>query len=624
MRLISLQFHSESTESATIPLRKNEDPGSLYLSPEWRHGLTCKPEDSPLAVMLSGLSDSNSFSIRATVGREETIKTGEIRVVAGSHDNLLTGGELTSSVKFQVNQSLASSDVILKVRTDAGVTCHDDALEWQFRQDSRSQWCTFATTVHRVYLLLDRPGSPWSLRFAEADRWVWTDALDVATVWAHGAQSVDAAAGLVTQSVYELGQRPEDRGGLRYASDLAQYVSRDRFFCSDFLAHLRGAPDWPSLVNCFDLSSIVSTFANAIGCELHQGQLTTSALSFQTNLVLAIGLPPPQVFHFRKHAQTWNGTDASSQVLAWDGCLGLNDSLNPSQQPFHLSLARGFTVAQYRTLLIQPLPPNPTLSIRQENRHISRSASLASGDQLLALISGSRPSQSEALRAPQHAHANHFLFLGFTFDGTEFEGFRLLRATAYYCDPAHERYSEVFDTFWRRVSDDAAPTIRVTIEVTATPESAQQTLRDQFDNVPAPPMVVDGIGDSAFKTEAGAVVFSRANAVALVSSVRWGAPSDIQQHICHALDKQLMTPPVESEASKTLALTDGVALIDPDQLLPRTGRPGWCRLSTTTGSLALEDGKAIYRAGAGDNHEVRLFRRSSLPPGDRDLTIDLR
>ena len=116
----------------------------------------------------------------------------------------------------------------------------------------------------------------------------WVDALDQACVWAGGKLNPLDAATAVTQAV-------NSNLGLTYdvshrASKYTQAVGLASWFlCTAFLAFINQQPAGKgNVVNCTDCASIVSSFANVLGCQL-AAVVMASPGGFLCNKIIAIG-----------------------------------------------------------------------------------------------------------------------------------------------------------------------------------------------------------------------------------------------------------------------------------------------------------------------------------------------
>jgi hypothetical protein len=190
-----------------------------------------------------------------------------------------------------------------------------------------------------VYTVLDVPTAPWVQSIDTANTQLpWADVLDFACAWARGATDADEAAALITQSVYDLG--PEvlaydcPGGGItHYTIPILDY-----FNCSEFIDRLRGGVGNGYYLNCTDCAAIVSTFANAVGCDLWQSTMGARGFPFfGTNPFLAIGSGRWERAcgwgAFDYHEVAWkNGCAADDAVF--DACVKLDAGSDPLLPPF--------------------------------------------------------------------------------------------------------------------------------------------------------------------------------------------------------------------------------------------------------------------------------------------------
>ena len=234
--------------------------------------------------------------------------------------------------------SFALGDVRLATR---GVGAWDVNWRWQYRLDDSSPWQDFAWTQHRIYALLDVPSRPWLQQpFVESNKQLpWAEVLERGCDWARHATSPDHAASRLTAAVYALGGSLVDYdcagGGSTHYTRLIPQLSVD---CTAFLDLLRGGMGNGRLVNCIDCASIVSTFANALGCELWQsGMFSDSGAPFALNPILTIGSHVWQTAcnwgSFGYHEVAWKG-GCTVQDTVFDACLLINGSSSPIHAPY--------------------------------------------------------------------------------------------------------------------------------------------------------------------------------------------------------------------------------------------------------------------------------------------------
>lgn len=165
----------------------------------------------------------------------------------------------------------------------------------------------------------------------------WTEVLDLACTWAQGATTAEAAAAAVTRRVYgNLGLKYDRKSGASAYTN-GQPIGWV-FLCSDFLSFLAGKGGKGNTVNCTDCATIVTTFANAVGCNLFASQMySANGMSepFKLNKMVGIGstvwsypFDPPGGPEFSYHEVAWTGTASYGDPL-YDACLQVDAGTNP-------------------------------------------------------------------------------------------------------------------------------------------------------------------------------------------------------------------------------------------------------------------------------------------------------
>lgn len=277
-------------------------------------------------------------------------------------------GEVASrQVSFGPADSTGPQKFTLKnVRlASRGVGVSDIAWLWQFRAAPGDPWRDLQTTRHRVFTVVALPTAPWSDQPQPGDGTAlpWTETLEFACRWATGARSRDDAARRITESVFALGGRL-----LEYSCPIGTLESYsisilDLFNLTAFLRRLRGGVGQGRYVNCSDCASIVSTFANSLGCDLWQSRMGVYNPSFQTNPILAIGT---SVFQspcgwgtgFTYHEVAWKGACTANDEV-FDACLALDADATPFAPPHVPLLPVNMRFGesgdgQYRDIFAQP------------------------------------------------------------------------------------------------------------------------------------------------------------------------------------------------------------------------------------------------------------------------------
>lgn len=356
VHLDAIKFnHDPSTvHNNAINIRKN---ASEFIEvPEWRAGISVNPEDSRAAYAKKETS-GNTLTIQARFRwLGSSAKSVEVRALDPTVDppgppgcmgiiirllrriiralfgNVL--GEVKSRTISFSGTGLGAFETfeLIHSRLDqVGVGIRVTTWRWQYRIDN-GPWTDMETSRHRIYVLLETPNDPWQQTpySASNTHLPWTDVLDRACNWAFLATTRDQAATGITQQVYNLGNSVitydcPGGGGTRYAYP--------NFDCTAFLERIEGGPGNGQYVNCSDCATFVSTFANAVGCDLWQSRM---GLSFDLNPILAIGSNTWETAcgwgGFYYHEIPWkDGCTASDRV--YDACLQVDGDADPTSSP---------------------------------------------------------------------------------------------------------------------------------------------------------------------------------------------------------------------------------------------------------------------------------------------------
>jgi hypothetical protein len=394
LRLEAIKFNHD-TSSATVDafnIRKNET--EFIEPPEWRRGLSINPEDSPAAYALCE-TRGNTLTIKAsfctdTPGSIEVCAIdGRIypaleggpdlppNVLALLHPPLgdgtanILGSVLTKTITLSEGESSFLFDLQNVRIWDVGVGLQDIIWRWRYRLGGTSIWTEFAVTTHRIYTTLTIPTCPWQEgNFQTSNiQLPWADVLYYACDWAAGTQNSDDAAEAITRRVNQLGPSI-----LHYANSTF-YTDQRRFDCTSFVRRLRVPPGTKGgAVNCDDCATIVSTFANAVGCSLSQMCIRRIGKDhFRLNRNLRIGKPQWQKGSFYHHEVASEG-QCREEDEVFDACLQVDTSEGLPHPPIALlptNLRFGHTgEAGYRFRLVaqQDEPytqPHPQCKRRQ-------------------------------------------------------------------------------------------------------------------------------------------------------------------------------------------------------------------------------------------------------------------
>jgi hypothetical protein len=362
VRLEALTLAHDPTDPSSSALALRRDAATTVTLPEWRRAASVNPEDSPVSYAVARL---DSPAVLAQVRRlEPTLAGGQLR--AGPSSPL--GSVESTTVAFAADDDLVTVRATVS-HQQLGLRAPDvfDVIwQWQWRTDPADDWDDLDETELRVYVLLDVPTAPWQQSPADAGnvQLPWTTVLDHACRWARGAGTAGAAAAQITQAVYDLAPELIEYGCPILAA--TQY-STPSFDCTAFLDRLRGGLGNGRYVNCTDCATIVSTFANALGCDLWQSTMWTLAADgkldpFFTNEIVAIGASgwstPCGWLGFNYHEVAWTG-DCGVNDEVYDACLLVDGDGDPVDTPHVPLLSTGLRFGnpdelEYRARLATP------------------------------------------------------------------------------------------------------------------------------------------------------------------------------------------------------------------------------------------------------------------------------
>ena len=355
VRLEAIELNHDPTGASVDALTIRRNASQPITVPEWRHGVTTQPEDSPAAYSIAE-TQGHTLTIRVQLRRlDPSVESVEVRAIDGN----AAGGCL-----YAILQALGitpivrpgPANVLGEVRPRSVTFRSDDLTDfeifelagvrlwqggvgvsvtnwrWQARRASYDPWTDIGTSSHEIFALLGTPTAPWqqSPSSSSNTQLPFTEVLRHACTWAAGATSADEAAERVTRAVYDLGPSILEYdcpggGSTRY--------SFPSFNATAFLERLAGGTGNGKYVNCTDCATIVSTFANALGCDLWQSRMGSF---FQLNPLLAIGSGVWQTAcnwgSFAYHEVAWKGACTSAENV-YDACLQVDGDSNPTSAP---------------------------------------------------------------------------------------------------------------------------------------------------------------------------------------------------------------------------------------------------------------------------------------------------
>jgi hypothetical protein len=339
LSVTAIKFNHDTSAATSDALNIRVDAAGFVKVPEWVGGETLASE-SPAAYAI-GAVGKNTITVQARFKTDRLSKFTEVRAVFIARVGVPKGplGDLAPAqvifdasgnsgfVSFQCTSGLGSTVRVRNIQ-----------WQWQFRTTPSGAWKTFATTLHRIYVLLAPPTAPWQQApyLSSNLQLPWTDVLDVACAWASGASTRDAAAGLIADHVHALGP-----GTITYdcpGGGATHYASGNMFNCTAFLSRLGGGFGNGLYVNCTDCATITSTFSNILGCDLWQSRMGSS---FALNEILGIGSAVWQTAcgwgSFSYHEVAWKNQCIQSDAL-FDACLQVDGDANPTGGAPHVGV----------------------------------------------------------------------------------------------------------------------------------------------------------------------------------------------------------------------------------------------------------------------------------------------
>lgn len=340
LSILAIKFNHDSASATHDALNIRTDATGFVPVPEWTAGETLASQ-SPAAYAINAVG-KNQITVKARFKIKKLFKFVEVRALFVGKGLFLLKSPLGDLAPTQVifNDTGDSGWVTFNCLSGLGTTVRRKSIKWkwQFRTAPNAAWTDFATTNHRIYVLLDVPTAPWQQTpYTSGNvQLPWTDVLDIACQWGLGANTRDKAAGLVTDHVYALGP-----GTVTYdcpGGGSTHYAGNGLFNCTSFLDRLAGGPGSGIYVNCSDCATIVSTFANALGCDLWQSRMQSG---FALNEMLGIGSTTWQTccgwVSFSYHEVAWkNSCDVNDAVF--DACLQVDGDANPTGGQPHTAL----------------------------------------------------------------------------------------------------------------------------------------------------------------------------------------------------------------------------------------------------------------------------------------------
>lgn len=542
---------NHDTDSATcdaLNIRKNET--EFVTTPEWKRTISTLPEHSLAAYAIKEIG-KNVITIKARFTRDDlTVTSVEIQAVNVAGDEASLPAHSDQVIPSTVLPPRpAHSDVLgwvppqqitfsadgelLKLQdskvSQAGVGTDVIHWQWQYRRDKNGDWQNIGETTHQIHTVLSLPQCPWQQQPYEPDntQLPWADVLDYACHWAYGTHHANDAAIKLTYSFRELEKV------FHIVYDFSAFYSNPDFDCTSFLGLLKGGLGKGRKLNCSDCATVVSTFANIVGCSLSQSCMSGKSISFITNPIRLFGQTCWQPVEFVAHEVAWLGECSINDNL-FDGAIELDGDNYPARPPQRPLLPRnipfgGLRDRQYLFRFVSPadaggVQPKPKATRQRRSiRPNPQGAIRPLSPELLELIKAhyrhsdwppvnpsSRVLSGEELLQSKFAEKSNFLDL------------------VILVGPDLVRTLNHPPTIQMVVGSTLGQEIRLDIYVCDSAALARNCLLQQLGRFDSPSLrrTDIGVGEIAFvETETGSTLFVRSNLVTLVRNARTAAVS---------------------------------------------------------------------------------------------------
>lgn len=330
----AIKFNWDASGAAVDALSIRRNYAKHIPVAEWTKGETGAAQ-SPAAYAIADTSGKTVTIQAKFVISDPTVTSAQVQASGG--------GVLGAIDPFTVTFKNGISDpdfvtIALPHHTlpTGGVQRTDIAWTWSYKP-TNGDWTPLTTTNHRIYVVLAVPTAPWTQSATpSSDTQVpWTELLDYACEWAAGATTPAAVATAITKKVNSgLGLSYDTHGGAGAYTEIR--ASSRIFLGTEFMKLLGGTGGKGKVVNCSDCASIVTTFANALGCDLTESTMNApDGQGFDLNKIMAIGATvwaypfvPPNPPHFSYHEVAWTGTNSYIDGV-YDACLQVDAGVQP-------------------------------------------------------------------------------------------------------------------------------------------------------------------------------------------------------------------------------------------------------------------------------------------------------
>jgi len=377
LEAVKFNHDHRSASADAINIRRNREESVRV--PEWRRGISVRPDDSPAAYAISE-TRGNKLTIQAQFySTSSLIRSIEVRAV---NEFVIQGClyEILKRLGIKVHppppvvlsrviprkielpplgfSKFARFDIEKGELEQNGIGAYFVPWRWEYRLGPTDHWKFFDRSDHLVYAILDLPTSPWTQTpYDDSNTQLpWTEVLEYSCRWARGMRTSSNAACRITESIYDIGETVMEYdcpgGG-------SSHYSWPNFNCTAFLDRIKGGVGMGQYVNCSDCATFVSAFANILGCDLWQSKM---GWGFGLNPALAIGSEvwrtPCGWPSFSYHEVAWTG-ECNVDDTVYDACLKVDGDEDPTSSPHTPMLVCGMRFGNpgdgdYRDRLASP------------------------------------------------------------------------------------------------------------------------------------------------------------------------------------------------------------------------------------------------------------------------------
>lgn len=354
LEAISFNHDPVSATRDALTIRKNET--EEIEAPEWKRGST-RPEDS-LAAYTVGQISANTLTIKAQF-RRQAGDPMSIEVHALGRPGNVLGNVKSRAITFENDLSAFELFDLDSPSQNPGVRVSDIGWDWYVAGTLRQ------TTEHRIYTLLNEPTEPWGQPDSTWPEFQlpWSEVLEHACRQAEGAKSANEAAAMLTRWLFSLGQDKLRYNDYNSGSSTFTIGGMQTFRCTNFLQALAAGPGTTARVNCTDCATILSSFANILGCDLTQSRIGGGEI--QTNRIQKIGVASTIRQDFRFHEVAWKFPREGAASL-YDCCLRFDGDANPTDNIFSPALGINIPLGSRRTgYYFRLVAPTDTANLRE-------------------------------------------------------------------------------------------------------------------------------------------------------------------------------------------------------------------------------------------------------------------